>query len=114
MSITTPDAVDAPYPSPIVYFSHYLKNYDNHSYHASDTEEVSRNMVVSFDTKKLIATCSKNSPSYDPQICEFNTLLKKFFSTVGDTWINRDLMKYVIGMVASLHGWQATNNRTKI
>ena len=100
--------------SPIVDFSQSLKNYSDHYYHTSNTEEVSRNMVVSFDMKTLIATCSKNSLSYDPQLCKFDTLSKQLFSTVGKTWIHFNLMKYAIYMVVPFHGWQTTNNRTKI
>ena len=83
MFITTPSAEDAPDTSPIVAFAQSLNNYADNSYHASDIEEVYRNMVVSFDMKIIIATCRKNSPSYYPQLCEFYTLSKQFFSTVG-------------------------------
>ena len=53
MFITTPAAVDAPDTSPIVDFAQSLKNYSDHSYNVSDTEELSRNMVVSFNMKKI-------------------------------------------------------------
>ena len=68
-------------------------------------EPFKKTAVVAFDNHRLIRKCRRDSPEYDPELCDFTLLTAELIIT-GETWKTRKVLETALGTIAALEGWQ--------
>jgi hypothetical protein len=75
--------------------------------------ETHSNMITSFNFELFSMTCNKDSPSYDPEVCDYDAIAKELFQ-VNEVWVSKDLIESVIQLIAQHHGWSAIKKKNSI
>jgi len=94
--------------SPALLFGKSLKNFS-----PVPLKDKTHNMVSSFNFELFHKTCNKDSPSFDPQQCDYDAIAKELFK-VNEVWVSKDLIERVIKEIAQYHGWSAIKKKNSI
>ncbi|KAL7544230.1 hypothetical protein ACHAWF_016691 [Thalassiosira exigua] len=70
----------------------------------ANSSDDSSSTIQGFDFAKFDRICNVSSPSFHPNLADFEEISKCLFRQ-GDNWASRDLLKTVVDKIAGLEGW---------